>query len=41
MATWNLIGEIYGIENTSYSGYSISLSSDGNIIAIGALDKVF
>lgn len=39
---WTQIGQdIDGEAADDYSGYSVSLSSNGNIIAIGALDKVF
>ena len=35
--TWQQIGaDIDGVDNSEYSGYSVSLSSDGSIVAIGA-----
>jgi len=34
---WNLIGNIYGEAAGDFSGYSVSLSSDGNIVIIGAI----
>jgi len=37
--TWTQIGsDIDGVDANEYSGYSVSLSSDGSIVAIGARD---
>ena len=33
---WTQLGDIDGEAVTDYSGYSVSLSSDGTIVAIGA-----
>lgn len=35
-STWTQIGEIFGDSNFAYSGYSVSLSSSGDIVAIGS-----
>lgn len=38
--TWTQVGDdIYGEDSSNYFGYSISLSSDGSIIAIGAYNN--
>ncbi|MEG2162657.1 MAG: T9SS type A sorting domain-containing protein [Chryseobacterium sp.] len=32
---WNQIGEIYGLQANAQSGYSVSLSDDGTVLAVG------
>jgi len=33
--TWNQIGSIYGLQANAQSGYSVSLSDDGTVLAVG------
>ena len=35
--TWNKLGKDFDVKARDQSGYSVSLSSDGNIVAIGAI----